>query len=117
MVRNYVPDGSKGPGENPLTGAVALQSLGCVKGPSGMAGALNHVEIHVSQSQLDVYATDAGTTAPLKHIAVVPNANLTFYPRPHLDRRRPLQRPQVRRRGRAHLRLGQRRLRRPSDRA
>jgi hypothetical protein len=78
VVRNYVPDGSKGPGEKPIAGAVALQSLGCVTNSNGMAGSLNHVEIHVSQNQLDVYATDAGTTAPLKHIAVVPNVNLSF---------------------------------------
>jgi hypothetical protein len=36
------------------------------------------VEVHVSQNQLDVYATDAGTVAPLHHIAVVQNANLSF---------------------------------------
>ena len=39
---------------------------------------MNHVELRVSQSQIDVYATDAGTTAPLKHIAVIGNANLTL---------------------------------------
>ena len=39
---------------------------------------MNHVELRVSQNQIDVYATDAGTTAPLKHIAVIGNANLTL---------------------------------------
>jgi hypothetical protein len=37
---------------------------------------MNHVEIQVSQPQIDVYATDAGTVAPLKHIAVITNVNL-----------------------------------------
>jgi hypothetical protein len=32
----------------------------------------------MSQSQIDVYATDAGTVAPLHHIAVVQNAKLSF---------------------------------------
>ena len=32
----------------------------------------------MSQNQIDVYATDAGTTAPLHHIAVIQNANLTL---------------------------------------
>jgi hypothetical protein len=39
---------------------------------------MNHIEVHISQSQVDVYATDAGTMGPLHHIAVVQNANLTF---------------------------------------
>ena len=39
---------------------------------------MNHVELRVNQSQIDVYATDAGKTAPLKHIAVIGNANLTL---------------------------------------
>lgn len=39
---------------------------------------MNHVELRVSQNQIDVYATDAGKAAPLKHIAVLTNANLTL---------------------------------------
>jgi hypothetical protein len=42
---------------------------------------MNHVEIRVSQNQIDVYATDAGVAATpttLKHIATVTKANLTF---------------------------------------
>lgn len=63
---------------SPLAGAIKVQALDCVTSPSGPNGGLNHVEIHVSQNQLDVYATDAGTITPLHHIAVVQNANLTF---------------------------------------
>ena len=39
---------------------------------------MNHYEIRVSQNQIDIYGTDAGTTTPLKHLAVIPNAGLGF---------------------------------------
>jgi hypothetical protein len=42
---------------------------------------MNHIEVQVSQSQIDIYATDAGvapSTSTLKHIASITNANLTF---------------------------------------
>jgi len=45
---------------------------------------MNHFEVRVSTNQIDVYATDAfsGTwnpsSFPLKHIAKIPNANLSF---------------------------------------
>ena len=71
VSRNYVID------DEADNGAIRVQMLDCVIGSSG-PGNMNHVELHISQSQIDVYATDAGTMAPLKHIAVVPNANLTF---------------------------------------
>ena len=58
-------------------GNLALHGIGCVKQPS-QPGQLNHFEIDVSQNQLDVYGTDAGTVAPLKHLATIPNANLSF---------------------------------------
>src|SRR5262249_17893714 len=41
-------------------------------------GGLNHVEIRVTQNQIDVYATDAGTTAPLIKVATISNANLSL---------------------------------------
>jgi len=45
-------------------------------------GQMNHVEVDVSQGQIDVYATNAftpgGTVPPLVHIAQIPNAGLTF---------------------------------------
>jgi hypothetical protein len=71
MSRNYVID------DQAWNGKTRAQMLDCVIGSTG-PGNMNHVELHISQSQIDVYATDAGTLAPLKHIAVVPNANLTF---------------------------------------
>lgn len=53
-----------------------IETLGCVKQASGPNGGMNHIELKVSQNQIEVYATDAGTTAPLKKIAIVKNANL-----------------------------------------
>jgi hypothetical protein len=38
----------------------------------------NHFEIHLSQNQIDIYGTDAGTTTPLKHLVNIANANLTI---------------------------------------
>jgi hypothetical protein len=70
-VRNYVVD------DQDMGGSIHAQMLDCVTRASGV-GQLNHIEVHVSTSRIDVYATDAGTTAPLKHIAVVNNANLSF---------------------------------------
>jgi len=55
----------------------------CVSEPTG-PGQLNHFEIRVSQNQIDVYGTDAFsgtlnlTNTPLKHLATIPNVNLTF---------------------------------------
>jgi hypothetical protein len=59
-------------------GGVDLHGLDCVKASSGPNGGLNHFEIHVSQSQIDVYGTDAGTTSPLKHLSSITSANLSF---------------------------------------
>jgi hypothetical protein len=70
-VRNYVID------DQDMGGAFRVEMVGCVIRASG-PGHFNHVEVRVSASQIDVYATDADTTAPLKHIAVVRNANLSF---------------------------------------
>jgi len=74
VVRDYVYDDTNGFG----TRAITMTPLDCVTSPPDGSGVMNHVEVRVSQNQIDVYATDAGTTAPLKHIAVVRNANLTF---------------------------------------
>jgi hypothetical protein len=71
VVRNYVVD------DQEAGGTIRAQVRGCVTRASG-PGQMNHVELRISTSQIDVYATDAGTTTPLKHIAVVPNANLSF---------------------------------------
>ncbi len=71
-VRNYVVD------DQDNGGAFKVTPLDCVIASTGPNGGLNHVQLNISQSQIDVYATDAGTTAPLRHIGVVQNANLTL---------------------------------------
>jgi hypothetical protein len=71
VIRNYSGDDSFSGGQ------LRVEALDCVKASSG-PGDMNHVELNVSQNQIDVYATDSGSSAPLKHIAVIPNANLTF---------------------------------------
>lgn len=48
------------------------------------AGQVNHFEVRVSQSQIDVYGTDGYSgslnlaNTPLVHLATIPNANLSF---------------------------------------
>lgn len=71
VARNYAID------DEDNFGTIKVVPLDCVISPSG-PDSLNHVEVRVSQNQIDVYATDAGTLAPLHHLATVPNANLTF---------------------------------------
>jgi hypothetical protein len=83
VVRNYVLEDRTynmtdvgTPSNPPLT----LTLLDCVIAANG-PGQMNHVEIRVSQSKIDVYATDAGVAATpttLKHIASITNANLTL---------------------------------------
>jgi len=70
-VRNYVVDESKETGHQ-----ITVTRLDCVISPADNSGIMNHVELRISQNRIDVYATDAGRTAPLKHIAVITNANL-----------------------------------------
>jgi hypothetical protein len=77
VVRGYVMDDTGGYGTRT---AMSVKQLDCVIQPSG-PGQMNHVELRISQNQIDVYATDAGvaaTPAKLKHIAVITNANLTL---------------------------------------
>jgi hypothetical protein len=50
---------------------------GCVREPT-RPGELNHFEVRVSENRIDVYGTNAGTSAPLIHLATIPNANLGF---------------------------------------
>jgi hypothetical protein len=74
-VRNYaVYDSNLGP----LPSGMTLNVLGCVIEPSGPNGGLNHVEVQISQNQIDVYMTDAGTTTPLVHVASITGAGLTL---------------------------------------
>lgn len=75
-VTNYTEDDSFN------GGTLAVNDLGSVveSGP----GQVNHFEVRVSQSQIDVYGTNAYTgtlnlaATPLVHIATIPNANLGF---------------------------------------
>jgi hypothetical protein len=82
VIRNFVMEDTVGCG---LGAATCVQTglhvtlLDCVtEDLAGPNGGFNHVELRISQNQIDVYATNAGTTSPLVHIAVVENANLTF---------------------------------------
>lgn len=75
IINNYV-----GIDTDNIPGAISLQGLSCVVKSTG-PGNMNHFEIRVSQSQIDVYGTDAGVTptaANLKHLATITNANLGF---------------------------------------
>lgn len=71
VSRNYAVDDSTNDSRTPV------QRTGCVIASSGPNGGFNHIEVTVSESRLEVYATDAGSTQ-IKQIAVVPNANLGF---------------------------------------
>lgn len=79
VVRDYVMDDTVGLGG--VRTNMAVQLLDCVIAPPDDSGITNHVELRISQNQIDVYATDAGVTpsaANLRRIAVVTNANLSF---------------------------------------
>lgn len=60
--------------------AASISTTGCVSQTSASAGTMNHVEMHISQAQIDVYATDAFVSGnalpPLKHLATISNVNL-----------------------------------------
>ena len=55
----------------------AVTAVGCVKASSG-PGDMNRFQLRVSQNEIDVYGTDAGTRTPLKKIAVITNMALTL---------------------------------------
>ena len=79
VVRNYVMDDTIGLGG--VRTNMTVTALDCVVSPPDNSGITNHVELRISQNQIDVYATDAGVTpspANLKRIAVVSNANLSL---------------------------------------
>jgi hypothetical protein len=85
VVRNYIMEdnnpgvgGSFGTASNP---PLKVNILDCVIAPPDGSGIMNHVEIKVNQSEIDVYATDAGvvaSSATLRKIASITNANLTL---------------------------------------
>lgn len=77
IVRNYVLQERgilAGPGPDGLT----ITQKACVPMSSGPNGGLNHVEVRISQNHIDVYASAAGTSAPLKLITTIDNVNLSF---------------------------------------
>ena len=75
VVRNYVMDDTNGLGG--VRTNMTVTPLDCVIASPGPDGPLNHVELKISQNQIDVWASDAGSTA-LRKIAVITNANLTL---------------------------------------
>jgi hypothetical protein len=79
VVRNYVMDDTDGLGG--VRTNLAVKPLDCVIAPPDNSGITNHIELKISQNQIDVYAADAGiapSPATLKHIAVISNTNLSF---------------------------------------
>jgi hypothetical protein len=84
VVRNYAMEDVNYAGVEAGTQSstpLKLNILDCVIGPADGSGVMNHVEVRVSQGQIDIYATDAGdapSPTTLKHIASLSNANLTF---------------------------------------
>jgi hypothetical protein len=79
VIRNYVMDDTNGLGG--VRTKMAVKQLDCVISPPDNSGITNHVELRVSQNQIDIYATDAGVApspANLKRIAVVTDANLSL---------------------------------------
>jgi hypothetical protein len=85
IIRNFVMEDTVSEGTPDCLGAetcfhgdLKVNILDCVVASDGSDGAFNHVEIKINQSQIDVYATDAGTTTPLRPIASITGANLSF---------------------------------------
>jgi hypothetical protein len=79
VVRNYIMDDTTGLGG--VRTNMAVQQLDCVISPPDNSGITNHIELKISQNQIDVYATDAGVVpspSTLRHIAVITNANLSL---------------------------------------
>ena len=60
VVRNYVMDDTVGLGG--VRTKMAVRQLDCVVAPPDNSGITNHVELKISQNQIDIYATDAGVT-------------------------------------------------------
>lgn len=72
VVNNYVSNDSFDP-----VGTISVQRVGCVIASSG-PGNMNHFELRVSQNEIDVYGTDAGTASPIREIAIISNLALSF---------------------------------------
>jgi hypothetical protein len=77
VVRNWIMDDTVGMGG--VRTNMNLTLLDCVISASG-PNEMNHIELKISQNQIDVYATDAGvaaTPSTLRKIATITNANLS----------------------------------------
>ncbi len=72
VINNYVSNDSFDP-----VGSISVQPVDCVIRSSG-PGNMNHFELRVSQNEIDVYGTDAGTTGPLRKIAIISNMTLSL---------------------------------------
>lgn len=84
VVRNYIYEDVNYQGVQfgtPSSNPLKLNILDCVIAPADGSAVMNHIEVRVSQGQIDVYATDAGvapTPTTLRRIASITNANLSF---------------------------------------
>ena len=74
-VRNYVPE-DRNIFEDNTTG-MQVREAGCASLSSGPNGGLNHIELRISQDNIDIYASDAGSRT-LRLINTIRNANLSF---------------------------------------
>lgn len=72
LVQNYTSTDV-----NWFDGNAKLQPMGCVIASDGSSGKMNHIELRVSQNQIEVWATDAGSPN-LIEIAVLSNLSLPF---------------------------------------
>jgi hypothetical protein len=81
VVRNYIYEDVTFAGlefGTASTPPLILTVFDCVISPVRGSGVTNHVEIRVSQSEIDIYAADAGVPSSLRKIAALTNANLSF---------------------------------------
>jgi hypothetical protein len=82
VIRNFIMEDTVGCDLGAVTcvqTGMKVKRLDCVtEDPAGPNGGLNHVELRISQSLIEVYATNAGESTPLHHIADVTGVNLSF---------------------------------------
>jgi hypothetical protein len=80
VIRNYAYEDVDWSGVSyayPAATGMKVNLLDCVIMSPGPNGPLNHMEIRVAQNLLEVWASDAGSTA-LRKIATITNPNLSF---------------------------------------
>ncbi len=85
IIRDFVMEDTVSEGDSNCLGAqtcfrgdLKVNILDCVIEPDGPDGGFNHVEVKINKDEIDVFATDAGTTTPLKQIASITGVNLSF---------------------------------------